>query len=71
MAKQILFDEDARKAIQRAKFQLDGIKAKVRGVVLNNISPEVELGTNYYYRQYRYPYEQETKEDSSRLEEKS
>ena len=39
--------------------------AKVRGVVLNNISPDVEMGTTYYYHQYRYAYEKEPKEESA------
>ena len=47
----------ARRAIQRAKTQLEGLKIKLGGVVLNNISPEVEMSSTYYYRQYRYPYE--------------
>lgn len=58
----------ARKAIQRAKSQLEGIKAKVGGIVLNNISPEVELRSTYYYRKYQYAYEKEPREEAASIE---
>lgn len=44
----------SRSAIIRAKIQLESVRANVRGVVLNNISPEVELGSAYYYYHYKY-----------------
>lgn len=61
----------ARKAIQRAKYQLASIKATVSGVILNNISPEVEIGGNYYYSQYRKPYDQAVTDDVASPEERA
>lgn len=43
----------ARNAIMRAKMQLEGVNAPLRGVVLNNISREVEMRSAYYYH-YKY-----------------
>ncbi|MDD5546637.1 MAG: polysaccharide biosynthesis tyrosine autokinase [Candidatus Omnitrophica bacterium] len=39
----------SRSALHRAKIQLESVKAPVKGVVLNNISPEVEMYSSYYY----------------------
>jgi tyrosine-protein kinase Etk/Wzc len=42
-----------RRVVLRAKTQLQDVNAQVKGVVLNNISPDVELYYGYYYR-YKY-----------------
>ncbi len=39
----------SRSALHRAKMQLESVKAPVKGVVLNDISPEVEIYSSYYY----------------------
>ena len=44
----------SRNAIVRTKIQLESVRANVRGIVLNNISPAVELGTTDYYYHYKY-----------------
>jgi capsular exopolysaccharide synthesis family protein len=43
----------ARNAIMRAKVQLEAVNAPFKGIILNNISREVELGSTYYYH-YKY-----------------
>jgi capsular exopolysaccharide synthesis family protein len=43
----------ARSVILRAKTQLIGSGVSVKGVILNNISPEIEMRYGYYY-QYKY-----------------
>jgi len=43
----------ARSMISRAKTQFIEAGAQVRGVILNNISPEIELRYGYYYN-YKY-----------------
>ena len=45
----------AREALSRAKMQLENANAKIWGVCLNHITPEVELGVPYYH-QYYYRY---------------
>jgi len=45
----------ARNALKRAKIQLDTAKAKLLGVVFNDIrSVEAEPGSSYYYRYQKY-----------------
>ncbi|MBI4355775.1 MAG: polysaccharide biosynthesis tyrosine autokinase [Candidatus Omnitrophica bacterium] len=44
----------ARRVLLRTKAQLEAVQAKLRGVILNHLAAEVELGTEYYYYQYKY-----------------
>jgi len=44
----------SRSALLRSKMQLESVGAKVRGVVLNCITPQAEMGRSYYYYNYRY-----------------
>lgn len=44
----------ARTAIMRAKKQLEAVKVSPKGIILNNISPEIEMRSQYYYYRYRY-----------------
>lgn len=41
-------------AIMRAKKQLETAGASPKGIILNNISSEVEMRSQYYYYRYRY-----------------
>jgi Mrp family chromosome partitioning ATPase len=43
----------ARNAIMRAKVQLEAVNAPCKGIILNNISREVEMRSAYYYH-YKY-----------------
>lgn len=56
----------ARSVILRAKTQLQEVNAKLVGVVLNNISPEVELYYGYYqrYKYYKKYYGEKTKPEA-------
>jgi tyrosine-protein kinase Etk/Wzc len=44
----------AKNAIMRAKAQLEAVNAPCKGVVLNNISRQVEMRSEYYYHYKRY-----------------
>lgn len=45
----------ARIALQRTKKQLESAGAKLNGIVLNCLNPQVEMNKSYYYyRHYRY-----------------
>jgi capsular exopolysaccharide synthesis family protein len=47
----------ARAILYRAKNQLEGTKAKILGIVLNNLKPsEMEAGLPYYYYGRKYHY---------------
>jgi Mrp family chromosome partitioning ATPase/uncharacterized protein involved in exopolysaccharide biosynthesis len=54
----------ARTIVNRAKIQIMNAGAPVKGVVLNNISPQVEMryGSYYYYKYYGKYYTPEQKE---------
>jgi Mrp family chromosome partitioning ATPase len=41
-----------REMAKRAKVLLSNVKANIAGVVLNNISPELQAGYYYYYHYY-------------------
>jgi len=57
----------AREALKRAKIQLDNAKAKVLGVVLNDVRvSEMELGPSYYYRFRKYYSTEEKREDEKK-----
>jgi len=57
----------ARNAIMRAKVQLEAINAPCKGVILNNISREVEMRSAYYYH-YKYYGEKKEKTTGHRRE---
>lgn len=44
----------SRNAVHRAKVQLEAVGAPCKGVILNNVSPEVEMKSTYYYHYYKY-----------------
>ena len=46
--------KSARSVLGRAKTQLTESGAQVKGVVLNNISPEIEMRYSYYYQNKSY-----------------
>lgn len=46
----------ASAAIMRTKKQLETIGASCKGIILNNISPEVEMRSQYYYYRYHHYY---------------
>lgn len=51
----------ASHAIMRAKKQLEAVGVSPKGVILNNISPDVEMHSQYYYYRYRQYYSKEEK----------
>ena len=46
----------ASAAIMRTKKQLETVGASCKGIILNNISPEVEMRSQYYYYRYHHYY---------------
>lgn len=52
----------SRDAISRIKVQLEGVNASIKGVVLNNISPDVKIYSTYYYH-YKYYDDKETSKE--------
>lgn len=46
----------ARRALLRARLQLENVGVKVKGIVLNHLRPEVAMGAPYYYYHYKYKY---------------
>ncbi|MBI4833807.1 MAG: polysaccharide biosynthesis tyrosine autokinase [Planctomycetes bacterium] len=53
----------AKSALVRAVDQLKNANIPIKGVVLNYISPEIDISPNYYYHTYKYyPTEQTAKE---------
>lgn len=59
----------ARNALKRAKIQLDTAKAKLLGVVFNDIRP-IEMGgsSSYYYRYRKYYADEDKKEGKEAVE---
>jgi len=54
----------ARSILQRAKKQLESADAKIKGIVLNCLNPQVEMYKSYYYyRRYQYYSKKEDKQD--------
>jgi len=51
----------SREALVRTKVQLEAVGAKIAGLVLNHIKPQMEAlqGTPYYYYKYRYSHQEE------------
>jgi capsular exopolysaccharide synthesis family protein len=52
----------SRSALQRAKKQMESVGAKLKGIVLNCLNPQVEMNRPYYYRHYRYYGKREEKD---------
>ena len=52
----------ASAAIMRTKKQLEGVGVSCKGIILNNISTEVEMRSQYYYYRYHYYYPPKGKE---------
>jgi len=53
----------SRSALQRSKKQLESVGAKLKGIVLNCLNPQVEMNRSYYYyRHYRYYGKKEEKD---------
>ena len=44
----------AKAALLRAKEQLTAAQIKIKGLILNHITPEIEVSPTYYYQYYRY-----------------
>lgn len=44
----------AKGALVRAKEQLTTAGIKIKGIVLNHMSPEIEVSSTYYYHYYKY-----------------
>jgi Mrp family chromosome partitioning ATPase len=45
----------SRLALRRAKMQIENVKKNViRGIVLNNVTPEISMDTYYYYHRGEY-----------------
>lgn len=51
----------SRKSALRAKAQLETVRSPIRGVILNCVSPEVEMVSDYYYYRSKYYYEEKEK----------
>ena len=51
----------SRIALRRTKIQIESIKSRdiIKGIVLNNVTPEVSVDTYYYYRKKYYYYKQD------------
>jgi tyrosine-protein kinase Etk/Wzc len=44
----------AKNALLRAKEQLTAAQIKIKGLILNYITPEIDISPTYYYHAYRY-----------------
>jgi capsular exopolysaccharide synthesis family protein len=53
----------AKSALMRTVDQLKNANINVKGIILNHISPEIDISPNYYYHYYRNYPSTEHKED--------
>ncbi|HLD35565.1 MAG TPA: AAA family ATPase [Planctomycetota bacterium] len=58
----------AKGALLRAKEQIVSSHINLKGLILNYVTPEIEVSPTYYYNYYRYyPSEKESKEPTSKV----